>query len=255
MCRRSSLTRRIVFFHTNTLKRLASLYNNTLSLTTNAEPFHVYNHPQRKLLQNNFHFIKSYGKHSVSFYSNNSYTELTQYMTVNPGPYEELLTEGQAYECLRQDVLLKTFKSNSYTYFQHKIGTFYLKYRAGLVYENRYLQSLLYADSRIMDNEGFSNKVRLETVETYIEPSLNLRTDYWDFQFRLPLAYHYSRLKNTLPQLNEKCKHNVLLTPSLNLKYNLNAFWNVGITSTFGFLKPDIRRLYAGYLFSTYRIM
>lgn len=237
----------------NTLRGTASLHKSELSLITNAIPTHVYSHPQRKLLQNNFHLIKSNKRHSVSFYSNNSYTELPQYMTVSPGLYEELLTGGQPYSCFQQNALLRTFKSDSYTYFQHKIGTFYLKYRAGIIYENRYLQSLLYTDTHLVDNKDYSNKVRLETVETYIEPSLNLKTAYWDLQFRFPLTYHYSKLKNTLPHLNTESKHKLLPTPSLNLKYNLNAYWNISATSTLGFLKPDIRRLYAGYLFDTYR--
>lgn len=237
----------------NVLRGTIGLHKNNLSLFTNSIPTYVHNHPQQKTIQNNFHIVKNQRNSSLSFYSNNSYVELPQYMTVTPGPYADLLNDGKQYDELRQDALLRAFKSDSYTYFQHKVGGIYLKYRAGIIYENRHLQSLLYADAKPINDVDYSNKVRLETFETYIEPSLNLKTSYWDFQFRLPFTYHYSRLKKKLPQIGRESKHILLPTPALNAKYNLNAYWNISIASTFNFLKPDIRQLYAGYLFDTYR--
>lgn len=237
----------------NTTKGMIGLHKNELSLFANNNPTHVHNHPQRKLLQNHFHLVKNIGKHSFSCYSNNSYTELPQYMTVGPGLYEDLLNDGRQYGKLRQDALLRAFTSDSYTYFQHKLGGIHLKYKAGLIYENRHLQSQLYADMQPVKDMDYANKVRLETVEAYVEPSVNLKTSYWEFQFRLPLTYHYSHLKNTLPQTGHQSKHTLLPTPALNVKYNLNAYWNISAASAFNFLKPDIRRLYAGFLFDTYR--
>lgn len=237
----------------NVLKGTIGLHKNKLSLFTNSSPTHVRNHPQRKAIQDNFHMVKNLRNSSFSFYSNNSYVELPQYMTVTPGPYEDLLNEGKQYDELRQDALLRAFKSDSYTYFQHKVGGVYLKYKAGMIYENRHLQSLLYADTQPINNADYSNKVRLETFEAYIEPSLNLKTSYWDFQFRLPFTYHYSRLGKTLPRTGRESKQILLPTPALNAKYNLNAYWNISVASTFNFLKPNVRQLYAGFLFDTYR--
>lgn len=237
----------------NTLRGMVGLYKSELSLTADGSPTKINNHPQRRLIQNNFHIIKNSNKHSFSLYSNNSYLELPQYMTVTPGLYEELLTGGQKYECLQQDASLRTFKSDSYTYFQHMIGRVYLKYKAGFIYENRYLQSMLFADARQIGDNDYSNKIRLETIEAYIEPSLNLKTEYWSLLFRVPLAYHNSRLRSHLPQVERQAKHCVLPTPSLNIKYNLNAYWTVSGMSALYFMKPDIKYLYTGYLFNTYR--
>lgn len=237
----------------NIVRGTASLHKSELAMTSNTVSPHVHNHPQRKILQNNFQLIKNYKRYSLSVYSNNSYTELPQYMSVSPGYYEELLNDGQPYECMRQEALLRAFKSDIYTYFQHKVGGMYLKYRAGVIYENRYLQSKLYTDEHPLANTDYANNVRLENIEAYIEPSLNLKTTYGELQFRLPLTYHHSLLRNKLPQTERHSKHCLLPTPSLNWKYNLNAYWNINNTSTLTFIKPDINRLYAGYLFKTYR--
>lgn len=237
----------------NTLRGMMGLHKNELSLVVNGSPTNINNHPKRKLIQNNFHIIKNYNKHSISLYSNNSYLELPQYMTVTPGLFEDLLTGGQKYDYLQQDALLRTFKSDSYTYFQHMIGRVYLKYKAGVIYENRYLQSMLYADAQQIGNNDYSNKIRLETIEAYIEPSLNLKTEYWNLLFRIPLTYHNSQVKSHLPQTERQTKHCIFPTPSLNIKYNLNAYWTVSGMSTLYFIKPDIKYLYAGYLFNTYR--
>ncbi len=241
------------FYIKNTMKGMMGLHKNRLSLFSNSNSTVVSNHPQRKLLQNHFHLVNNFRKFSFSCYSNNSYTELPQHMMVSPGLYESLLNDGQPYDALRQDALLRAFKSDSYTYFQHKLWGIYLKYKAGIIYENRQLQSQLYTEEQPVEKTNYSNNIRLETIEAYIEPSINLKTSDWDFQFRLPLTYHYSSLNNTLPQANHQSKHILLPNPVLNVKYNLNAYWSVSAASSFNFLKPDIRRLYAGFLFNTYR--
>lgn len=41
--------------------------------------------------------------------------------------------------------------------------------------------------------------------------------------------------------------------PELNIRYEMNAYWNGTILSSFSCIEPDIQQLYAGYLFSSYR--
>lgn len=233
----------------NRTKGMTGLHKSALSMQTNGKVMDERNHPQRKYLQNNFELIKNRNKHTLALYSKNGYSELPQYMTVTPGIYEDLLNNGQTYDYLKQEALLRTFQSDNYTYFQHKVAGFFLKYKAGVFYENRNLQSQTFAGTLPVSEINCHNNLRLETVETYVEPSLTLKNETWNLLFRIPLTFHYAHLKD----LQTQSAFRLLPTPSLNLRYELNAYWTVSGTSILNFQKPDIRKLYTGYLFNSYR--
>ena len=154
---------------------------------------------------------------------------------------------------LEQSALLRAFTSDWETYFQHRVAGFYLKYRAGVSYANRSLQSGLAADGLPVSGQEYANHLRLQTVEAYVEPSLNLKREYWDVQLRVPLAWQFALLEMRLPQSLSQRTHRLMPTPSLQVKHRLSAMWEINLSSSLTFIKPEIQQLYAGYLFRSYR--
>ena len=237
----------------NTLQGTLSLHKRTLSFLTNGTALQQRIRPQRKSLRNDFELIRNRGIRSFSLCSANAYSELPQRLLVTPGPYEDLLNGGQGYGVLEQSALLRAFTSDWETYFQHRVAGFYLKYRAGVSYANRSLQSGLAADGLPVSGQEYANHLRLQTVEAYVEPSLNLKREYWDVQLRVPLAWQFALLEMRLPQSLSQRTHRLMPTPSLQVKHRLSAMWEINLSSSLTFIKPEIQQLYAGYLFRSYR--
>ena len=237
----------------NQLKGSVELNKSLLNMLVNGKALREMRHPQRRLVQDHFEFIKNMGQRTFSLYSVNGYAELPQYLTVTPGLYEDMLNSGTPYAMLKQDAHLTAFTSHTYTYFQHKIAGFYLKYKAGLEYANRRMTSALQADGNPLTTETFTNDFRLEETKPYIEPSLNFKNSFWDMQFSLPVAFCTYSLHYKQPLTDRLTKHNLMPAPRLDLRRELTAFWKVILNSAYTYSTPDIHRLYAGYLFSSYR--
>lgn len=101
----------------NTLRGKIGLHKSRLDLIVNKNKTNEYIHPEQKSIQHNFELIKNRNNNTLSIYSVNTYMELPQFMTVAPGPFEELLNDGKAYGTLKQAALLSSFQSNNYTFF------------------------------------------------------------------------------------------------------------------------------------------
>lgn len=240
-------------FIRNSLKGTIGLQKSNLDLLVNDEKTRELIHPQRKYLQNRFELIKNFKSRSLSVYSNNAYSELPQYMTVSPGLYENILNEGQEYETFRQNAKLRAFQSDTYSYFQHKISGFYLKYKVGVTFADRTITSGLQIDDAPASNRIFSNDVRLTTTKLYLEPSFNFKNYAWNIQLSVPLNYHHAALNYEIPVTEQLRKDKFIPSPKLNIMYELNPYWTLTASSIYSYVEPDIYTLYANYLFSSYR--
>lgn len=237
----------------NTLQGKIGLHKHGLELAVNGQHIREWMRPKRSFLQNRFELVKNKGNRSFSLCSANTYAELPQSMTITPGSFEELLNGGEAYSCFRQDACLRAFQSNSYTYFQHKLCGFYLKYKAGIRYDNKRLASAVLADAVPVAEADFANDVRLETVKLYVEPSLNFKNNFWSIQAGIPFSLLHSNLKYALPKRARMRERRLLPMPSLSVRHELNAYWSSSFLSSVSYREPDIYRLYAGYLFSSHK--
>lgn len=237
----------------NTLKGEIGLHKSNLELDVDGQRINEHIHPQQKFLQNNFELIKNMRKNALSIYSCNTYTELPQYMTVTPGLYEELLSGGTSYNSFRQMARLSAFQSDTYTYFQHKLAGFYLKYKTGVMYKNKLLTSDIYTDNRPVEDPSFANDLRMESVKLYIEPSFNYKNSFWNIQASIPLSFLRLNLKYKEPEAKKVVEKRLIPMPEVNIRYEIDAYWTATLLSSFSYIEPDIRELYTGYLFSSYR--
>ncbi|MDO5421841.1 MAG: carboxypeptidase-like regulatory domain-containing protein [Bacteroides sp.] len=237
----------------NTLKGKIGLHKSRLNLIVNKQKTNEYVHPEQKFIQNSFELIKNRSNNALSIYSVNAYMELPQFMTVSPGPFEGLLNDGKAYGILKQAAHLETFQSNNYTYFQHKLAGFYLKYKAGIKYSQKRMTSAMYTDHIPIQEQNFTNDLQMKSCRLYVEPSLNYKNSFWNIQASIPFAFLYQHLKYKKPEADNLSAQHFMPMPELNIRYEMNAHWNGTILSSFSCIEPDIQQLYAGYLFSSYR--
>jgi hypothetical protein len=233
-------------------KGVMGMNKSNLSLITDNSPMRSRTHPEQKQLENFFELVKNFGGQTFSLYSNNSYTELPQYLTVTPGIYADSLNDGKPYDLLRQEAMLRTFHSHTYTYFQHKLAGWYVKYTAGVEYDNRKLSSTLLTDEVPTYDSLYANDLRVEKLRVYVEPSLRYKSTFWSFQLSVPLNYQHTGLTQRLPATERQQLNRFLPGYRLNISHDFDARWTASASSSWSFDTPDIRQLYAGYLFSAY---
>ncbi|MBR8708197.1 TonB-dependent receptor [Bacteroides pyogenes] len=239
-------------FLKNKIKGLLGLHKSSLNLWVNDEKTGQRTHPQRKFLHNHFELVKNTRRHSFSIYSANSYRDLPQHFTVEPGLYEELLNQNNPYGKFAQDARLQSFQSDAYTYFQHKIAGWYLKYKAGISYARKKMSSALSINDTPAGDE-YHNDLTLKTLHAYIEPRLNFKNDFWDVQFSIPLSFYHAGLRTERPQSEQSRKNLFLPAPSLNVKYEFSPYLTLIGRSSLSCIQPDILKLYGGYMFTSYR--
>lgn len=175
--------------------------------------------------------IRNRGNHSFSIFSDNSYFDLPQQLVVAPGLYEELLNGEQPYDSFVQDVRVRSFQSHTYTYFQHKLAGFYLKYKTGLFYFHKKMTSGLELNQENQEQryagEAFMNHLRMDEFRLYVEPAINYKNYRWDIQATLPVSMYSTHLDYRLPIDKRLRKTEILPTPFLHLKYAIDASWEV----------------------------
>lgn len=241
----------------NTLSGTTGLEKKTYNLLTNAERAGQHIRPERKNIGNSFELIRRLNQHSYSVYSDNSYFDLPQQMIVTPGLYADLLNENEPCSSFRQLARLRSLQSHTYSYFQHKVAGFYLKYNAGLLYAYQQMTSDIEVTDRTKThpaaNHEFRNDLSFSQTRFYLEPVFNYRNYKWDVQLRVPLTLYLAKLKSELPANASTDSRRLAPSPSLNIKYNINAYWTMSGVSSYSHAYTDIRQLYAGYLFTSYR--
>jgi hypothetical protein len=223
----------------------------------NKEVLNQHIRPERRNIQNNFELIRKLRKYSYSIYSDNSYFDLPQEMSVSPGLYQELLNGDKSYLSFRQIARLRSFQSHTYSYFQHKIAGFYIKYNVGILHLNQKMYSALeLVDETYMPfipGNNYQNDLNFRQTQLYFEPVFNYKNYRWDIQFHIPLSLHTAKLKVAVPAMVSLDKQRCLISPSTNIKYDINAYWTVSGMSNYSHLYTDIMHLYAGCLFTSYR--
>ncbi|NDV57500.1 carboxypeptidase-like regulatory domain-containing protein [Bacteroides sp. 519] len=241
----------------NTLSGTIGLEKKWYNLQVNNEWVKQQIRPERKNFRNSFELIRKVYQHSYSIYSDNSYFDLPQSMTVSPGLYAELLNGNEPYTSFHQLARLRSFQSHTYSYFQHKVAGFYLKYNVGLLH----LYQKMNSGVELTENNGiqttasneFRNNLSFNQTQIYFEPTFNYKNYRWGIQFRLPLSAYLTKLETKIPINASVGNHKFLPQPSLNIKYDINAFWTISGLSSYAYSHTDIRQLYAGYLFTSYR--
>lgn len=187
-------------------------------------------HLQQQALGNNLEVIKNYDKHSIALYSDFKYSELPQWLAVSSDPFQE--------------VNLKSFRSDTYTYLQHRLLGLNIRYQVGFNYQRDRLTS---------EATQGANDLSLQKYRFYVTPSFMGKKGSWQYNLSLPLALEHVTLDYQEPAKERETVKRWMPEPSLNLSYRPNG--NVVFTyrSDYGFRESGIRNLYRGFIYTNYK--
>jgi hypothetical protein len=209
------------------------------------------------VLSDEFSLVKKFDSNKVfKFNSINEFNRLPQKITIFPGLYKELTGDSVKNEYLVQNATLESFKSHSFTSFSHSFSSFGVEYNLGIKFKTQLLRS--FPDNKTSSllnayTDSLSNHYRFTETDAYLSPSLRFQQEY----FKLSLVFNSTLRhlhKNDLLKIDSQQNKTIfLIQPSLNLYYDINAFWNLGFNSKYGKDYADIHSLYSGYILKSYR--
>ena len=149
---------------------------------------------------------------------------------------ESLIVDGNS-----QEVHLERVFSDSQISWGNRKGRWSRNYKLGFAS----LYSAL--DSDLLNSEqGFTNNLKTNEFEPYVNPSLGYRADRFRMNFRFPLSYK-------LYQVDNDTENFLLFQPSLSFNFKINAKWEMRLSGGTSAKQGTISTLYDNYIMTNYR--
>lgn len=226
------------------------------ALATNLSPLTQATNLREKHLHHTLEWIARHRRNAFSLYCENHYDKFPQQMRVSPGLYPDILNNHELYEGWKQSVNLQSFRSHTYTYFQHPLWRMLIRYQAGIEWHGQWMDSALdirQGNGQTTSRTDFANHLRLSNSNIYAEPSLSLIQELWKIELLCRITYKHLQLQTSRPASGKEKESYLMPEPQLRISWEPNGFWRFNIHSAYGSRFNDIRELYEGYIFTSYR--
>jgi len=222
------------------------------NIQTNNEPLIQNLSNQYFKVSNKLKTIFPVGKQLMTLNSYVGLNQTPQTLSVNPGQFQELLNNGDAYEEVRQEIDLRTFYTNNSLGFTKGWKQFSFNPKLGFQFENQNLESKLTTSGNQNLNNEFSNDLDWTRTKLYFDLQTQYRKDKWRLELNTPVNFHSYQIEDRPLQENQDVNQ-ITFEPRLSIIYNASAFWkfstSVGLSNRFG----TINQLHYAYIIQNYR--
>ncbi|GHT60329.1 hypothetical protein AGMMS50239_09110 [Bacteroidia bacterium] len=245
------------FYFTNSLN-IDALWNRDKGKTITGDTIAQNLKTDLYNLSNIFELIKTImnGK-QFRIYSFNGYVQTPQNLSIIPGMYEEIMTEGKSYNTLMQSTESGSFTSISYVSLSFTKNRFIQNYSTGLEADIQNLNSSLQAfsdDNRFLPNipDSLKNNLHWQKYKTLFTAFYRYQWKAYDLEIALPLSYNFLHVDDRFPQ-KKQTENRILFNPYASIMYKLNQNWSFKISNRFNNDIGTIQNTYTGYILNNYR--
>lgn len=203
-------------------------------------------------LTNNFKAIVPIANNLLTIHSTLHLDEQPETLRVEPGVFNELLSNSENYEETLQDLQLQTFFTNNFFRFTMKWKRLSLSPRIGFLMDRQHLQTELFGAENPLATSDFKNDLKWNKTDVYADLSSDFKYKKWTLLLQAPFHWYHYQLKNQVSFEGENIKQFVF-TPLFNAQYDLNSKWrwigSVSKNKNFG----SINQLYGAYILTDYQ--
>lgn len=203
---------------------------------------------------NLLNMVVPYGKGSFLKLNNlTSSQEKSETMTFSPGLYADLLTSGDKYDELTQNVKVRQLYTLTQAELQIKLAGFYIRLLTEAGYKRQSFQSLvsIMPEHVSFNQVPYRNDITFSALSLAGIPSLHFRNTIWAVQLKVPLRMHLFSIETT----NRELKQKFSAEPYLYLSLTPGPYWTFSVSGNYELENPDIYVLYSRYVFNSYRTM
>lgn len=203
-------------------------------------------------VSNNFNTVFPMGKQLITLNSTIGLSNTPQNLQVNPGQFEEILSDGFSIEEIIQNINLQAFYTNNSISFTKSVSFFTFSPRAGLQLESQKLESHLFTnENQNIDNDFFNNLGWTKT-KTYVSMNTEFRKQKWQISLNTPFNFHSYQIEDK-PLGKQQVLNRFTFDPRLSINYDINTMWKIrgaaGIGNAFG----TINQIHYAYILQNYR--
>jgi hypothetical protein len=209
---------------------------------------------------NNFNLVKkNKNDKGISFSSNNGYRTAPETLTLRPGLYPDIFTEGDPYNALEQKVRLNTFHSNNGLSLLSAlvIGKFKLNPRIDYNIESQNVNSEL---SPLDENgnklhktpDSLKNNLDWLKTDVRFSPDILYMEEKLTFYMAFPMSYKMLILNNKIPGVKQNNDY-LFFEPRVRIHYTINHNFDILCDYSFNNQLGNIQSLYPGYILQSYR--
>jgi len=206
---------------------------------------------------NSLSMARFIGKQLVNIRSTVEYHSTPQRLTVQPGQFEDILTGGDPYEQLAQQVLYRNLRWNNGLSFIRKVKNWRVSPSVGLNYDRNALESSVKIQQDGLEQQlgqDYVNDMLNSQLELNMRMDLNWEKQKWKFGLRLPYSLHYFNVE----QQGVKTMENTMKStynPTTYLTYLMNSKSEMSMNASAGRQFGGLNNFYNGYIIGQYRSM
>jgi len=200
---------------------------------------------------------KFFGKQLVNIQSNVSYNSTPQSLHVNPGQFQDILTQGSPYDLMEQQVIFKGFQLQNSVGFLRKVNN----WRFSPKVEINYNQNKLKTEIRTQLNDqvtvlgnGYLNDMHKSELHFALKLGIGWERRKWKLDVSIPYnSFIYNVTQQDVKALDNSPRSTV--NPIANLTYLLNPKNDFSVNLSSGRQYNGLENFYNGYIINQYRSM
>ncbi|WP_084236722.1 carboxypeptidase-like regulatory domain-containing protein [Pedobacter africanus] len=208
-------------------------------------------------VDNTFSLIRNYKRLSLKLYSYNGYSSTDQELSVEPFLYDALFGNAVGLTALRQSVGQRQFSSANRLTLGLTKGSWKQNYTLAadlnLQQLNTQLQGQEASGNFTSAVDSLSNGLTWNKYSLSFQPDYTYAKDKIKVTLQLPLVYNYLYRNNDNGNEIERHINRLLFNPSINIRYELNLFWNMTAAVSYNNEQGGIENGFTGYMMQSYR--
>lgn len=186
---------------------------------------------------------------SKIFFSNR-----TSKLTILPGFFEDLLTNGNSFNTVIQNLFQDYLFTDNSLGFTKSYKQFTFSPKVGFAYQHQHLESKIFTDSEqnFNDSNEFQNDLTYAKTFFFASTLIQFQQNLFKFNILLPIRTVTIKSLNKV-SFNKKNLTKTVFEPNFSISRELGAFWKLGVSSSYENKFGNITDLYDGFIIKDYR--
>lgn len=201
-------------------------------------------------LSNNLKTLFPLGKQIITLKSYVGLNKTPQSLIVNPGQFNDLLNNGEAYQDVLQDIDLQTFYTNNSLGFTKGWKHYSFSPKFAVQFEKQKLESNITTATDL--NTNFRNNLDWLRSKISFDLKTQYKKDKWRLDLTTPLNLHNYNLEDEALQKSQDLNR-LTFEPRLSINYEINSFWRIRSSGNLSNQFGSINQVYYAYILQNYR--
>ncbi|WP_445747731.1 hypothetical protein [Polaribacter sp.] len=207
-----------------------------------------------KQFNNNLKWIFPFNKILINVNSKIFYNTQTENLKISPGFFDDLLTNGNNYDMMKQRLFQNHYFINNSIGFSKIFKKITISPKVGFEFQGQFLDSKIFInqENNFLQNEEFRNDLKYKNTTFFASTLLQFQKNSFKFNFLIPFRIVTINSFNK-SSLIERNLSKTVFEPNLSVSREFGAFWRFGASSSFENRFGNINELYDGLIVKDYR--